>query len=124
MTHPTDYARAPVNQMTPVDECSNRTHNCDINATCADTQGSYTCTCNAGFTGDGLTCEPAEGVDECSLGTHNCHANASCTDTEGSFLCSCDIGYDGDGVDCGNINECLSDVHNCHANASCTDTDG
>ena len=30
---------------------------CDGNATCADTLGSYTCTCNAGFTGDGLTCQ-------------------------------------------------------------------
>ena len=30
---------------------------CDGNATCADTLGSYTCTCNAGFTGDGVTCQ-------------------------------------------------------------------
>ena len=30
---------------------------CDGNATCADLFGSFTCTCNAGFTGDGVTCQ-------------------------------------------------------------------
>ena len=39
-----------------VDECTDGTHNCHANATCNDTIGSYTCTCNTGFTGDGVTC--------------------------------------------------------------------
>ena len=30
---------------------------CDGNATCADLLGSFSCTCNAGFTGDGVTCQ-------------------------------------------------------------------
>ena len=29
---------------------------CAINATCSNTEGSYECSCNTGFTGDGTTC--------------------------------------------------------------------
>ena len=32
------------------------TDNCNDNATCTDTEGSFTCMCNAGFTGDGVMC--------------------------------------------------------------------
>ena len=34
------------------------TSSCDDNATCTDTANSFTCACNAGYTGDGLTCSP------------------------------------------------------------------
>ena len=38
-------------------ECLNDTLNeCDVNATCFDTNGSYTCSCDDGFQGDGITC--------------------------------------------------------------------
>ena len=30
---------------------------CHVSATCTDTHGSYICTCDNGFTGDGLTCQ-------------------------------------------------------------------
>ena len=30
---------------------------CDANAACADFDGSFICTCNSGFSGDGLTCQ-------------------------------------------------------------------
>ena len=43
------------------DECALGTDDCDANATCANTPGSFTCTCNAGFVGDGTTCD-ANGV--------------------------------------------------------------
>ena len=39
-----------------IDECS-ASSACDINANCANTRGSYYCTCKAGFTGDGKTCQ-------------------------------------------------------------------
>ena len=32
------------------------THNCDINAECNDTKGSYECTCNKGYNGTGVVC--------------------------------------------------------------------
>ena len=39
-----------------VNECSLGTHDCAAEATCTDTDGSYTCTCNTGYDGDGTDC--------------------------------------------------------------------
>ena len=39
-----------------VDECSIKTDNCHDLATCSNTDGSFTCACNTGYTGDGLKC--------------------------------------------------------------------
>ena len=37
-----------------IDECM--ADNCDPNANCTNTPGSFMCTCNQGYTGDGQTC--------------------------------------------------------------------
>ena len=42
---------------TDIDECSTETSPCDQNATCTNSDGSYSCTCKLGFTGDGTTCK-------------------------------------------------------------------
>ncbi len=39
-----------------IDECAINTDNCHDDAVCDNTIGSYTCTCNDGFTGDGVSC--------------------------------------------------------------------
>lgn len=39
-----------------IDECDLSTDACAINATCSNTEGSYECSCDIGFTGDGRTC--------------------------------------------------------------------
>ena len=39
------------------DECVSGTDNCDSNANCTNTEGSFTCQCSSGFNGDGETCE-------------------------------------------------------------------
>ena len=40
-----------------IKECDLGTDGCHDNATCTDGNGSYTCECNDGFTGDGFSCE-------------------------------------------------------------------
>ena len=39
-----------------LDECTSSPPVCDLNADCTNTRGSYLCTCKAGFSGDGKTC--------------------------------------------------------------------
>ncbi len=41
---------------TDIDECSEGSHTCDKNATCTNTDGSFKCQCEIGFSGDGHTC--------------------------------------------------------------------
>ena len=38
------------------DECTTGGHNCDSNAVCINIEGSFTCVCKDGYTGDGITC--------------------------------------------------------------------
>ena len=40
--------------LTDIDECFDDP--CDTNATCTNTDGSYMCACNTGFSGDGKYC--------------------------------------------------------------------
>lgn len=41
-----------------IDECVEEVEDvlCDDNAMCIDTEGSYNCSCDSGYTGDGFTC--------------------------------------------------------------------
>lgn len=80
---------------TDIDECKTGPFNCDVNANCSDTLGSYQCTCNDGYTGDGETCSD---IDECL--SNPCDKNATCNNTDGGFFCECDSGFVGDGMSC------------------------
>jgi len=43
--------------ITEIDECENEELNdCDPNALCTNTEGSYVCRCRGGYTGDGEIC--------------------------------------------------------------------
>ena len=39
-----------------LDECADGTHNCDVNAKCYNTLGSYECMCKDGSRGNGTKC--------------------------------------------------------------------
>ena len=129
-----------------VDECQFDV--CDANGTCTNAIGSYSCECNDGFDGDGITCHDR---DECLLDSP-CHESGLCVNTYGGFECycgdryigngfvcrkvddlavfsvvsgswSCADGYSGDEFKCEDINECDA-VNACHADASCTNSIG
>ncbi|XP_033106654.1 fibrillin-1-like [Anneissia japonica] len=101
------------------DECDLQTHECDANAQCENTIGSYDCTCNEGYSGDGFECTD---INECDQ-TNQCDTNAECANTAGSYDCTCNDGYEGDGSQCTDINEC-DQTNQCDTNAECANTAG
>ena len=141
-------------QLKDINECtSGENNNCHDNAICTNTYGSFTCQCQNGYTGNGITCNGKQlnysivkeflsiDINECSSeGDNNCHDNAICTNTYGNYTCQCQIGYTGNGITCNgkqlnysivkeflsiDINECSSEGdNNCHDNAICTNTYG
>ncbi|MEZ4459947.1 MAG: EGF domain-containing protein [bacterium] len=94
---------------------------CASDATCTQNLDVFVCTCNDGYTGDGMTCTD---VDECSQDIELCDANATCTNTPGSYECACNVGYTGDGTSCGDVDECSLGTDTCDANATCTNVLG
>ena len=56
------------------DECALGLHNCDDNASCINLYGSYECSCDNGFTGNGENCFD---VDECEI-ENTCGNNGVC----------------------------------------------
>ena len=39
-----------------IDECASGSHSCSPFANCTNSNGSFSCNCGSGFTGDGMTC--------------------------------------------------------------------
>ena len=46
-----------------IDECSNGSHDCDVNSICTNANGSHSCTCREGYTGIGESCQGKIGLD-------------------------------------------------------------
>ena len=42
--------------ITDIDECTAENHDCHLNAVCSNIQGSFSCNCIQGYTGDGKQC--------------------------------------------------------------------
>ncbi len=80
-----------------VDECAADTDQCGANARCTDTLHDYACTCEPGFTGDGVTCSA---LVACGTNPTICDPSATCEITEDGDACVCPPGWVGDGVTC------------------------
>lgn len=51
------YSTENICFISDIDECSAESAPCDQNAECTNNDGSYSCLCKQGFTGDGKTCQ-------------------------------------------------------------------
>ncbi|XP_068107990.1 stabilin-1 isoform X2 [Hyperolius riggenbachi] len=95
---------------------------CSIFANCVPgpTNSTGTCSCLAGFTGNGTHCTE---IDACAVNNGGCSEFANCTNASlGQARCTCLDGYSGDGVICLEIDACLENNGGCHAIAECTKT--
>ncbi|XP_078523158.1 uncharacterized protein LOC144792151 [Lissotriton helveticus] len=74
-----------------INECLNSP--CHQNATCANTFGSYTCTCNSGYKGNGTFCCSSEcDANRCLNGGTCLLSGARCADQ----ICTCPAGFEGE----------------------------
>ena len=55
-----------------IPECQRGLDDCDSNATCTNTFGSYLCTCDYGFIGDGYTCIGQSIITIADFGVKHC----------------------------------------------------
>ena len=83
----------------------------DVTEICSNTDGSFMCSCNAGYTLDwtGTRCDD---LDECLFSTHSCTAPLVCRNTVGSFECECGEGYVADTTPgtCNEVDECAGET--------------
>ena len=50
------YSMISLIYSTDINECISGSAECHDNATCSNSDGSYECTCDIGFSGDGFNC--------------------------------------------------------------------
>ena len=60
-----------------VNECAIGSDNCHDNGTCDNTNGSFACTCNGGYSGDGITCEGRLSILAINILYKNCYTLVS-----------------------------------------------
>jgi len=95
---------------------------CSVDAECTNEPQTYSCECDDGFEGDGVTCID---TNECAENTHNCDTNAFCTNLAPDFICECNTGYVGDGETCDDDDECDTDpCSKSVPNSACANNDG
>ena len=58
---------ANINECSPHGEESEARHNCDSNAMCTDTTGSFNCQCVTGYSGDGVQCTGSHNMNKTHL---------------------------------------------------------
>ncbi len=91
-----------------VDECATGANGCHENASCTNTEGGFSCSCDPGYDGDGITCT-----------LDICEGDDSVGDVDGDGVCDdidpCagfpNLDADGDGV-CNSSDVCPTDPDN------------
>ena len=106
-----------------IDECELDLDNCHVNATCADVFGSFVCTCNIGFEGDGVNCVgKTKSESVFCIRYFNIVGMRSIVMFFSPELLVDIIMYT---FSCSDINECERDgANNCSGNADCFNTIG
>ncbi|CAH3133175.1 unnamed protein product [Porites lobata] len=106
-----------------LDECTTGSHSCDVNSVCQNTVGSYKCSCNAGYTGDGKPCNEKH-KSTWSYTYRNfeiAHIKLFFKDT--TFYCIT-INKKRSSPFSPDIDECSTNSHSCDVNAVCSNTVG
>jgi len=116
----TGYYYDGVNVCTDIDECDPDypQHNCHTHATCTNAlwttdtvPAGYTCACNSGYYGDGLTCTPKRwGGQSCTPGFNQCLSN-DCSLNCKNGVCQCTCEYD---TDCYGTKTCTTSTQKCN----------
>ncbi|XP_048511324.1 fibrillin-1 isoform X2 [Athalia rosae] len=112
-----------------IDECTEVEDACSSNEQCANTLGSYLCTCKAGFSRDPIT-QACVDVNECQIQSHDCLPTQRCDNTLGSYTCvrflNCGTGYTLNAASeiCEDDDECALGTHDCGAGYHCRNTFG
>lgn len=113
--HDVNYNCVDINECSGINKCTQL---------CTNTEGSYSCSCYAGFTYNS-TSNTCTDMNECKLGTHQC--DGTCINTEGSYRCRCPTGLylQQDGVSCSadkpcaDTSVCSEKCANIHGSDTC-----
>jgi hypothetical protein len=54
-----------------INECSLSIEKCHVNSTCSNSGGSFLCTCNSGYNGNGTVCQGTVYVDDDEFVNHS-----------------------------------------------------
>ena len=119
-----------------IDECTKKTHECNLGQTCHNHPGSYTCECSAGYEiGPDKQCVDVNECriyaalvcmdeDECQKTLLQCQHG--CINTRGSYICTCKFGFrlNSDSRSCTDIDECKEFKEKNLCNGTCVNTLG
>lgn len=83
------YRKGP-NACEDIDECADQRDDCDPNATCTNTPGSWSCSCNDGYFGNGQECLAAQ---PCAI--NSCLNGGDCWVEGSTRRCECPEGFSG-----------------------------
>ncbi len=101
----TGYEKDVDGKCIDIDECTTSTHNCDANADCENTPGSFTCTCKDYYDGDGTSCTFCDQPNLCGTNCLECTGDTlKCKDNgDGTTVC----------VQCVQETDCEGDKPHC-----------